>query len=353
MSVNINTIPGINYFDKSDEGILDAIADGMAKNMAAPFLSPSVILTIPAHNEENYIEKCIASIAKQKDPSGLELVMEDFELLILCHNCTDKTYQNAIRMGSIYPTLNLTVLQTKRIEVNNVGAVRRILMRIASSRMILKTGYVAMTDADTLLHPSWLFNLRSYIGSKYGLVCGRITIDTEGLSNGITQILAIKKKYEELRFLINQSVFRDQYEPSPSHCDNSGPNMAVRADVYQEIGGIEPLGFCEDVAFYDKIIWGGYSVRHCPNSIVTTSGRTAARAPWGFGAEISSWDGNQETGPMVEGLDAVLERLKIYSLVGTYALTGGNPQIFSAARLSGIDISKLQSHVVKYGSDRA
>lgn len=50
----------------------------------------------------------------------------EFEILIVCHNCTDAIYEMSLRTWSRFPGLNLTVLKIYRLEVNNVGGeVRR------------------------------------------------------------------------------------------------------------------------------------------------------------------------------------------------------------------------------------
>jgi glycosyltransferase involved in cell wall biosynthesis len=120
---------------------------------------------------------------------------------------------------------------------------------------------------------------------------------------------------------LKATLVPDEWGFAPNHPDNSGPNLAVRADVYEAVGGMRPLGFCEDIAFYDSIIYGGFKVRHCPETIVTTSSRQDPRAPWGFGAELKTWNDESSIIFEVEGLKALLERLKIYNLVKALYLT--------------------------------
>lgn len=341
------------YFDVSDAEQLDDIADGIALDIPNTSKKPKVVVTIPAHNEENLIGNCIESLAVQRTIFGKKIDLSEFEILILCHNCTDSTYEMSLKTWSRFPDLNLTVLEICRPDVNNVGAVRRILMRIASSRIYHGQGYIAMTDADTLVHPFWISNIIGYIGSGYGLICGRIDLDTDGISDRAKRILAQKAHYEELRTLLNDSIFPIKEDPLPRHGDNAGPNMAVRADVYDRVGGIAPLGFCEDIAFYDEIIWGGFKVRHCPLTIVTTSGRTEPRAPWGFGAQLSVWGGNSDVDFPVEGLDAQLERFRIYELAREYSIFNNERVLWEAIRRSGIGRDRLLGHIDKFPTYRA
>ncbi len=343
---------GIDYFDRSDELLLDGIADDMAQDIRSNVVMPKVIITIPAHNEEKVIGKCIESLALQRTVFNDYIDRNDFEVLVLCHNCTDTTRETCFQTLGRFPKLNLKVLETNREEVNNVGAVRRILMRIAGTRIYDSQGYIAMTDADSVAHPFWLANILGYIGSGYGLICGRIHIDTKGISPFAKEILELKSRYSELCIVLKDSKSPESSDPLPSHGDNSGPNMAVRADVYESIGGMAPIGFCEDIDFYDRIVWGGHLVRHCPMTIVTTSGRTEPRAPWGFGAELGTWNGKDGREPQVEGLDAILERFRIYALVKKYIDYSDQHAIWAAIRRSGIERERVLELMQKYGTYR-
>ncbi|WP_373518654.1 glycosyltransferase family 2 protein [Pricia sp.] len=342
----------IGYFDRSDSLHLDRIADDMAQGIQFNVIRPKVVITIPAHNEAIVIGKCIESLARQRTVLG-DIDKDDFEVLILCHNCTDATKKIGLQTLNRFPDLNLIVLETNRPEVNNVGAVRRVLMRIARARIFDKPGYIAMTDADTVAHPFWVANILGYIGSGYGLICGRIDINVKSVSPYAKKILALKSRYSGLCILLNDSISPDTFDPLPRHGDNSGPNMAVRADTYDYIGGMAPIGFCEDIDFYDRVVWGGYEVRHCPMAIVTTSGRCEPRAPWGFGAELGTWNGKDGNEPQVEGLEALLERSRIYALIRKYLANDDKYVLWAAARQSGIDRKRLVGHIQEYGTYRS
>lgn len=352
----MNTTPNqnkVDYFDVGNCDQLDAIADLLGRRIPRRQVKPKVVITIPAHNEEELIGRCIASFAGQRSVYGNGIDPHEFEILILCHNCTDATRETSLGMLSRFPDLKLSVLETNSPEINNVGAVRRVLMRIASARIANGRGYIAMTDADSIAHPYWIANILSYIGSDYGLICGQIDIDTKGISKNARRTLALKKRYDKLWIYLKDAIVPDLSNPLPRHANNSGPNMAVRADVYKNIGGIDPLGFCEDIAFYDKIVYAGYRVRHCPMTIVTTSARTVPRAPWGFGAELSIWNGNDGSGLQVEGLEALLERLRIYKMVRDYSVSGEQHGLWAAVRRSGIEKERLLEYILKFRNDSA
>ena len=342
-----------DYFERSSPAILDGIADGLYQNIKFGSNNPEVVVTIPAHNEEKLIQKCLVALADQRTCQDKILIGDRFEILLFCHNCTDATLQKSLAVLSRFPRLNLHVLESDDFRINNVGAVRRILMRIASKRLNSSNTFIAMTDADTIVHPFWVDNIIKYIGSPYHLICGRIKVELHNLPLRTKSILATKESYDNLRSMIIRELVQDDNYPAALHSDNSGPNLAVRANVYDDIGGLEPLGFCEDVAFYDRIIYAGYHVRHCPVTLVTTSGRTVTRVPWGFGAEMGHWEKDGTLCPMVEGISATLQRLNIFSLVLTYPETGEKMGLSDAAHQSGLGQPYLKELAGNYKTVRA
>ena len=54
---------------------------------------PKLSVIIPAHNAEQTIEKCISSVLMQSFP--------DWELFVVCDNCTDKTAEIVRRIAEI------------------------------------------------------------------------------------------------------------------------------------------------------------------------------------------------------------------------------------------------------------
>ena len=344
---------GKGYFDRTDPNVLDAIADSLMNGLPIRRTRPDVIITIPAHNEEGHIAKCIEAIAGQRTVYNRNVGTDRFEILILCHNCTDMTYANSLASVSRYPGMNVGILQTNRPEVNNVGAVRRVLMRIASQRTVPGKGFIAMTDADSVVHPYWIANILGYIGSGHGLICGKIEIDTKTSSKFVKEALTVKMRYEKMMVALMDDHIPDLSNPMPRHMNNSGPNMAVRTDVYISMGGIDALGFCEDIAFYNKVIYAGHSVRHCPMTIVRTSGRTEPRAPWGFGAELSIWNGKDAQMPSAEGLEALLERIRIYKALLSYAEYKEEFHLRDVLHRSEMNREEILFYIGEFPTDRA
>jgi glycosyltransferase involved in cell wall biosynthesis len=89
---------------------------------------------IPAHNEQEFIAGCIASVFNCRHPPGL------LEILVVDHSSTDATKALANRAGA-------TVLQLKG---GRIGAVRNTGLRAARGE------FVAFVDGDCLVPANWL-----------------------------------------------------------------------------------------------------------------------------------------------------------------------------------------------------
>jgi len=94
----------------------------------------SVSVIIPAHNEQEFISGCIASVLNCGHPRGR------LEILVVDHSSTDATKALANRAGA-------TVLQLKG---GRIGAVRNTGLQAARGE------FVAFVDGDCLVPANWL-----------------------------------------------------------------------------------------------------------------------------------------------------------------------------------------------------
>lgn len=93
--------------------------------MSNPFFS----VIIPAHNAENHIRKLLDSIASQS--------FRDYEIIVICDNCTDNTEQIAREYGAI----------TENVSFGRDGLSRDRGIELAQGRYILFAD-----DDDWFLH---------------------------------------------------------------------------------------------------------------------------------------------------------------------------------------------------------
>jgi glycosyltransferase involved in cell wall biosynthesis len=96
-------------------------------------MNPVLAVAIPAHNEENYIGRCIESIARSARIAG-----ESVEVVVALNRCTDRTEGIARSLGA-------------RCVVNDIkciAAVRNAAVRATSANL------VATLDADSWMSPN-------------------------------------------------------------------------------------------------------------------------------------------------------------------------------------------------------
>lgn len=71
--------------------IIDRISSSMERTFPPANKHLKMAVIIPAKNEAESIIPTLEAIAGQRTPTEDSLDFEEFELIILCHNCTDHT----------------------------------------------------------------------------------------------------------------------------------------------------------------------------------------------------------------------------------------------------------------------
>lgn len=310
-------IEGIDSEEQSFIDFLDGIASQLSKTLPVPSANLKMVVIIPAKNEEEQIVNSLNSLAQQVSDEGEPLKSSEFEIIILCHNCSDSTKK---KCEKFFDRENIQgfVLSLNSEEANTVGAARRILMNIACNRLAIKNGFIISTDADTLAHKHWLFSISNYFNSNIDMVCGIIASTLDGLQPQAMEYLRAKDEYLLLRAKLEDKLSPVPDDPSPRHNYHWGPNIAIKKQVYQKVGGLRPLHFLEDVDLFYRVREYGFSVRHCLKTKVTTSTRIDSRCSEGFGAELNVWTAIDGVPYNVEGLHKIILRNKIYSLAKKY-----------------------------------
>ncbi len=110
-------------------------------------------VVIPARNEEDNIEKCVASILENKYPSNL------FEVIVADDFSTDNTVQIVKKLQQQFANLRLTQLDKIVSDKLNSYKKKSIETAIAQSSY----DWIITTDADCKVSPQWLSLFDSYI----------------------------------------------------------------------------------------------------------------------------------------------------------------------------------------------
>lgn len=323
----------------------DFLSNQLSKELPKPLPELQMVVIIPAKNEENHIKSTLQCFIDQINEDGTPFDKVKFEVLVLCHNCSDNTNEEATSFFRNNSEISGHVLSLDSDIANTVGAARRILMNIAFSRIPIDNGLIISTDADTLPDAKWLYYLEDYIHKDIALICGLIISNPNGLNEQALTYLNAKDEYLLLKSKLESQLLPKPHDPWPRHNFNWGPNLTIKKSIYKAVGGIRPLHFLEDVDLYNRVVSEGHFARHCLNSKVLTSTRTNSRCQEGFGAELRIWNEWVGVEYNVEGLLKLLLRFQIYDLIQKYYLNGEKSILSMISKLGCISINDLQRFV--------
>lgn len=101
---------------------------------------PLFTVIIPAHNEADYIEKCISAVRR----AARRVRPEKVQVIVSANRCTDRTAEIARRAGA----------QVTENEAATIAGVRNLAAARARGQ------YLVTVDADTCMHPTALAEIR-------------------------------------------------------------------------------------------------------------------------------------------------------------------------------------------------
>ncbi|MEO8774415.1 MAG: glycosyltransferase family 2 protein [Gelidibacter sp.] len=330
---------------------IDDLSKNLSKQLPPALPELKIVVIIPAKDEASEIEKTLLAHIDQKTKQNELFPRLNYEVIVLCHNCTDQTFEKAQKFRRAHPETNIHILELNCNIANTVGAARRVLMNIASSRLPEFNGLIASTDADTTPNNLWLCRLEEHWHTEVDLICGLIIVDYTTISGQPLTYLQAKDNYLMLQAKLESVILPNPQDPWPRHNYNWGPNLIIRKHIYQSIGGIAPLSFLEDVDLFNRVVEKGHYVKHCMETIVKTSVRINSRCIEGFGAELLVWTENVGIAYCVEGLKKLKMRFEIYSLIKTYYKSPSQDTLISISKLSHLkkkEVALLLSRYTKY-----
>lgn len=324
----ISKIHDISISEQQTIEEIDRISKDLGRALSAPHPTLKLAVVIPAKDEGNGIRFTLESLARQLNRDGSPFDPSIFEVLVLAHNCSDNTKLQCEGFFRENSRIQGHVIELISEVAKTVGSARRILMNIAYHRISVKKGLIITTDADTVADPYWLYYLDEYIEKNVDLVGGLIISDPSQLDYQASSYLIAKDEYLFLKSRLESQLLPNPNNPWPRHGFNWGPNLAIKKSAYGAIGGIRPMHFLEDVDLYNRVVSAGLIARHCLKCKVITSTRIDSRCNEGFGAELRVWTDMEGVDYNVEGLEKLLIRYKIYSLLQEFYIIK-SPHIFS------------------------
>lgn len=158
-----------------------------------------------------------------------------------------------------------------RIDDANVGAARSAGCAVLLQRLGVRGVWLATTDADSAVGPTWLRQQLRYAQAGYDAVAGTVTID------------------DWAAYCVDaQHAYRLAYRQRWGHGHVHGANLGFRADAYVAAGGFAALSTHEDVALVTALTATRRRIAWASDVPVVTSGRRLGRAPGGLSRFLSA-----------------------------------------------------------------
>ncbi|MEN3794840.1 glycosyltransferase [Fulvimarina sp. MAC3] len=269
------------------------------------------VVAVPAKDEEERIPRLIRALSSQ---TWLAAEDRSLDIVIVLNNTADRS-RNAIEDAALGTRLRVHLVDLKLpAAFAHVGTARRFALDLA--RTLCRTSMSSVlltTDADAVPSARWIDANLLAISAGADIVGGRIVGDRREealLGQAFLARAASHLIYADLCDRVMSLLDPVEHDPWPRHRDHTGASLAVRADVFDAVGGLPALPYREDLAFVSRVRDAGYRLRHSPSVRVEVSARTKGRAPGGMADTIAAWVADAQTGRpcLVEDPESVVER---------------------------------------------
>ena len=223
----------------------------------------AVGVIVPAHNEQQLLPSCLASLRRAMRALGGTPV----HLIVVADACRDRTAHVARRGGASVVTIG-----ARSVGAARAAGVRAVLRR--TGHLDPADVWLATTDADTLVPARWLRQQAHHADQGWDAVAGTVRVaDWSGYRPAV------------------RSAFRERYAARlapdpPVH----GANLGFRAAAYLKAGGFPDAPTAEDHALVAALTSAGGRVLRTSAISVVTSARREARAPRGFSHYLAELD---------------------------------------------------------------
>ncbi len=249
-------------------------------------------VVVPARDERERIAACLDALQIAAERRLVTAV-------VVADSCRDGT-ADVVRRWASEAGLPVVLLE---VTEGSAGGARRAGMEYAAWAAP-DDAILATTDADSRVAADWLERTEAEMSRGAAAVAGMIRFDPAELAAAAPcPVRRLEGRYAALQAEITARADPQPHDPWPNHLWAWGASLAVRADVYRDVGGMPPIPLAEDRAFVDLLERRDVRVRRSLEVRVTTSARIAGRAPGGLAHLVDRYRGGEDAGPC----DAALE----------------------------------------------
>lgn len=217
---------------------------------------PSVAIIIPAYNEEETIARCLESCIAQTSPAN--------EIIVINNNSIDDTAKIVKKFQRDHPDQTIRLLNET---TQGITATRNHGFDHAKSEVL------GRIDADSTITPDWVQAVRNTFRDK-----------DVAASTGPVQYYDMP--LVDLGLRVDEKIRNALYKMAKDHRFLFGSNMAIRASVWQKVGGMtnrdQSDELHEDIDLALVLFENGYEVTYDSKMIGAMSARRLEDSPRKF-----------------------------------------------------------------------
>ncbi len=237
-----------------------------------PGVISSIGVVVPAPDEAELRPGGLAALRAAAALAAAERPGLRVRIVVAADACTDGTAALAQRAGAAVVPLS----------ARNVGRARAAGLREVLRTSRDRAGWLATTDADSLVPPDWLTQQLRYADAGWEAVAGTVTV-ADWTGHSAATATAFRRAYAMWQ---------------GPHPHVHGANLGFTARAYLAVGGFPALRTAEDRALVAALEAHGHRVLRTASLPVATSARSAYRAPAGFGHHLTTLGGG--TGSLLD-----------------------------------------------------
>jgi glucosyl-3-phosphoglycerate synthase len=241
-----------------------------------PTLKACVV--VPARNEEDLIATSLRALATQ-----IKVEPHKYEVLLVLDGCTDATRERATEVANAHPRLKLHFLHGPG---QGSGHARRTGMEAACERLSgleRPEGLIACTDADTVVARDWLSAQLTAVGRGARAIGGRIELIEGSLPRALLRWHAERGRKRHQRILSDPDRLG-----AAEHWQFSGASLALTAETYARVGGLEPRATLEDEGLEELLREERIPIERLLSVRVSTSARLQGRSSQGLAHDLAA-----------------------------------------------------------------
>lgn len=205
---------------------------------------PLISIVIPANNEEKVIGQCISNFVRQ--------TYKKLELIIVCHNCIDKTFTIAKEAAESVSGITIKVIDYKTKESGKGLALDKGLKE-ANGELF------AYFDADSLTDSEFFERALKYIDSGYHCLQSKIVARNPN-DNFLTKI----QGYEMLVFSM---IFFEARYKLRLNSGIGGTGVMIKTEIMKTIGGFKN-SLVDDLYACMELTKRGYKIAFANDCVV-------------------------------------------------------------------------------------